>query len=69
MAVRSLLARVARMEQARIPTSPIERWYGSLEAFSERARAGIAAGTYDATDMPVVIMSVERWHRDGAWSG
>lgn len=68
MAVRGLLARVARLEQARIPTSPFERWYGSLEAFTDGARAGIAAGIYDPRDMPVVIASVERWHRDGAWA-
>lgn len=68
MGARSLLARVAKLEQARVPTSPFERWYGSLDAFTDGLRAGIEAGDYDPTDMPVVIMSVERWHRDGAWS-
>lgn len=68
MAVRSMLARVAKLEQTRVPTSPFERWYGSLEAFTDELRAGTRAGTYDRTDMPVVIASVERWHRDGVWT-
>ena len=67
MAVRSLLARVAKLEQARTPTSPVELWFGSIEAFSEEMRAGIATGIYDQRDMPVVIAGVERWHRDCAW--
>lgn len=68
MAVRSLLARVAKLEQARAPKSPIELWFGSLDAFCDDLHAGIAAGTYDPTDVPVVIAGVERWHRDGAWA-
>lgn len=23
---------------------------------------------YDPTDMPVVIVGIERWHREGAWA-
>lgn len=64
MAVRNLLARVAKLEQSRTPTSPIEIWFGSLDAFADDLRAGIAAGTYDPKDMPVVIAAVERWHRE-----
>lgn len=68
MGARGLLARVAKLEQARVPTSPFERWYGSLDAFSDEVRAGIEAGAYEPTDMPVVIAGVERWHREGAWA-
>jgi hypothetical protein len=68
VAVRSLLARVAKLEQARSPASPIELWFGSLEAFSNDLRAGIRAGEYDPTDMPEVIAGIERWHREGAWA-
>jgi hypothetical protein len=68
VAVRSLLSRVAKLEQARSPASPIELWFGSLGAFSDDLRAGIAAGVYDPTDMPVVIAGVERWHHEGAWA-
>lgn len=65
MATRGLRARVARLERARTPTSPIALMYGSLDAFTDQLRAGIAAGVYDARDMPHVIAGVERWHRDG----
>ena len=65
---RALLVRVALLELARAPTSPFECWFGSLEAFTDKARAGIAAGEYDSTDMPVVITSIERWHSDRLWA-
>jgi hypothetical protein len=69
VAVRNLLARVAKLEQSRTPTSPIEIWFGSLDAFTDDLRAGIVAGIYDPADMPMVIAAVERWHRDGGvWS-
>lgn len=63
-----MLARVQRIEQARRPTSPFELWYGTLDAFTDQLRAGIASGIYDPRDMPVVIDSIRRWHRDGVWS-
>ncbi|MCW4460455.1 hypothetical protein OK349_01960 [Sphingomonas sp. BT-65] len=66
--MRSLLSRVAKLEQSRSPASPIELWFGSLGAFSDGLRAGIAAGEYDPADMPVVMAGIERWHRDGAWA-
>ena len=59
-----MLARVARLEHARSPTSPFVLWFGSLETFTDELRAGVAAGRYDARDVPVVIAGVERWHRD-----
>jgi hypothetical protein len=68
MASRRPLARVARLERARTPTSPIALMYGSLDAFTDELRAGIAAGVYDARDMPHVIVGVERWHREGVWA-
>ena len=64
VSVRNLLARVAKLEQSCAPRSPIEVWFGSLGAFFDDLRAGIAAGAYDPTDMPVVIAGIERWHRD-----
>ncbi|WP_182466864.1 hypothetical protein [Sphingomonas gilva] len=49
-------------------SSPFQRWFGSADAFCDEVWAGIDAGTYDPRDMPVVIASVERWHRDGVWA-
>lgn len=66
--MRSLLARVQRLEERRSPSSPFERWYGSVEAFTDELRAGIADGSYDPLDMPVVIAAIERWHADGVWA-
>ena len=65
--VRSMLARVQRLEQSRSPTSPFERAYGSLDAWEAECRAGIDAGVLDSRDVPVVVMAVRRWHREGAW--
>ena len=63
---RALLARVARLEQARaMPRSLFEREYGSFDAFEVEARAGMAAGVLDTRDMPAVLASVQRWVRDG----
>jgi len=68
--VRSMLARVARLEQARAaPRSPFEEAFGSVDAWAAEIEAGIAAGTYDAIDMPVVITCVRRWHAEGLWGG
>lgn len=66
--VRSLLARVQRLEAARAaPRSPIEVAYGSMDAFAEQVQAGIDAGTLDRVDMPVVITALRKWHTDGVW--
>ena len=67
-AVRSLLARVQRLEQARTtPRSPFEAAYGSFDAFADVVQAGIASGTYDEGDMPLVLTCLRRWHSDGVW--
>jgi hypothetical protein len=68
MSVRNLLARVQRLEQARAPVSPFERWFGSLDAFRGVMLTGMDAGLYDRTDIPVVIEAIEGWHRDGPWA-
>lgn len=65
---RALLARVARLEQARIaPRSLFEREYGSFDAFEADARAGMAAGVLDTRDMPAILNSIQRWHVEGLW--
>ena len=68
MSVQAMLARVQRLEQARSPISPFIADYGSLDAFEAECRAGIADGTYDRFDMPVVIAAIRRWHDEVAWS-
>lgn len=67
-AVRSLLARVTRLEQARAPVvSPFEHAFGSLEAFAAAARADMEAGTLDPGDGPDVLGAVRGWHEDRLW--
>lgn len=70
-AARAMLSRVRRLEAARTaPRSAFEHAFGSLDAFTGEAQAGIDAGIYDRIDMPTVINCVRRWHTDtefGAW--
>lgn len=68
MSVRAMLGRVQRLEQSRSPTSHFERAFGSLDAWEADCQSGIDAGLLDPQDMPVVMMAVRRWHREGAWS-
>ena len=69
-AVRSMLARVAKLEAARVaPRSPFEVAYGSMDAFAEQVQGDVAAGKLDATDMTMVLAALHRWHRDRVWSG
>lgn len=63
-----MLARVQRLEQARAPLSPFERDYGSLDVWEAECQAGIDAGLLDPRDVPIVVMAVQRWHRDGVWT-
>ena len=60
---RALLARIARLEQAKL--SPVQRLIGSIEQFEADALAGVAYGTLDRRDMPAVLASVQRWVREG----
>jgi hypothetical protein len=64
---RALLARVARLEQAKVSRSLFEREYGSFDAFEADARAGMAAGVLDTRDMPAILNSIRRWHVEGLW--
>ena len=67
-AIRSMLKRVAKLEQARkAPHSPIEVAYGSMDAFAAEIQVGIDAGTYDRIDVPVVIACLRRWHDEEIW--
>lgn len=70
--VRSMLSRVAKLEQARVaPRSPIERWYGSLDAFEQDTRAKVDAGSLDRADMygsdgnGGVMRALRSWHEQG----
>lgn len=61
-AIRALLTRVTRLEQARVPgCSPFVSAFGSFEAFAAKCEAGITAGIYDPLDMPCVLASIHRW--------
>lgn len=64
-----MLTRVRRLESARSPVlSPFEAEFGSLDGFDAHCRAGIREGTYDGTDMLVVMLAVRRWHADWVWA-
>ena len=66
--VRALLARVAKLEQARVaPRSPVEVAYGSYDAFADSVNADIGAGKLDSVDGPLLLNAIRRWHRDGVW--
>ncbi len=68
--VRSMLARVAKLEAARIaPRSPFEVAFGSMDAFDDKVQADVAAGKLDGTDIAGVLAALHRWHRDQVWSG
>lgn len=61
--VRTLLARVQRLEAARTaPASPIVQYYGSVEGYAKSC-AGL-----DQQDMQFVIAALHRWERDGVWN-
>lgn len=65
--VRSMLARVRRLESARTMISPFIRALGSVDAFVDCVRAGVDAGTLDRRDMADVVACIQRWHRDEVW--
>jgi hypothetical protein len=67
-AVRALLTRVAKLEQAKAPAlSPFEAAYGSLDAFVAMAQAQIDAGELDPRDGPPILAAIRRWHTDEVW--
>lgn len=70
--VGSLASRIARLERMRAKASaesasPFQRWYDALDSFVDHVQTGMEAGTYDPRDMPVVLASIERWHREGLY--
>ncbi len=65
--VRGMTKRVRRLERARSPRSPIERMYGSLDAFAAEVQSEIAAGKLCRHDGPLILKSIERWHREELW--
>lgn len=65
VSVRSMLARVDRLERARI--SPSTRMLGSPDQFEADMQAGVDAGVYDRLDMPAVVASIQRWMREIPW--
>jgi hypothetical protein len=68
MHVRSLLARVQKLEQAAFVRSPIEVAFGSLAAFEADVQQGIKAGKLCHMDVPIVLNCIRSWHRTGVWS-
>lgn len=64
VAVRSMLARVQRLEKSRRP--PLIAYLCSPE-FEAEIKAGIAAGKFDPTDMASLVPSVQKWGRDRVW--
>lgn len=63
--VRSMLARVARLEQARV--SPLLRLIGTPDEFAAMVQTGVDAGIYDRRDMAQVVPGVLSWTRN--WYG
>lgn len=63
--VRSMLARVARLEQSSVP--PLLRLIGTPEEFAAKVQAGVDAGIYDCSDMAQVDPGVLSWSRN--WGG
>ncbi|MDP4032485.1 MAG: hypothetical protein Q8P60_06495 [Pseudorhodobacter sp.] len=60
--IRTLLARVQRLESARIATpSPFVQLYGSVDGFAEGAEG------LDRVDFPLVLAALRRWEADGVW--
>ncbi|MFN3663955.1 hypothetical protein [Yoonia sp.] len=57
--VRTLLARVQRLEAARTATpSPIVQLYGSVDGFAEGSEG------LDRVDFPLVLAALRRWEAD-----
>ena len=66
--VRSMLARVKRIEAVRAPVlSPIALAFGSFDAFAVWADEQIAFGVLDPRDFPIVLRCLASWERSGTW--
>ncbi len=66
--VRGMLSRVAKLEAGRASgRSPIERWFGSMDAFEAEVRADMDAGKVDRIDMEGVLACLRSWHHKGVW--
>lgn len=66
--VRSMLARVGRLERTDAPTvSPFEREYGSLDKLAEAWRGLMDVGALDRRDGEALIAIIRRWHVDRVW--
>ena len=66
--VRSMLARVGRLERTDAPTvSPFERQYGSLDRLAEAWRAMMDSDTLDRRDGEALIAIMRRWQSDRVW--
>jgi hypothetical protein len=63
--VRSMLARVQRLEHAKV--SPLLRLIGTPEEFAAKVQAGVDAGIYDPRDMVQVVPGVLSRSRNGYW--
>lgn len=60
-----MLARVARLEQTKVP--PLLRLIGTPEEFAAKVQAGVEVGIYDRRDMEQVVPGVLSWARN--WYG
>lgn len=67
-AVRSMLARIRRIEAVRAPMlSPFALAFGSFDAFAAWANDEIATGVLDPRDFPIIVHCLRRWEADGTW--
>lgn len=64
MHVRSLIARVQRLEQS---VAPPKTAFGDLEVWEAEAQEGIDAGKLCPLDAPIVLRCIRRWSDDGVW--
>lgn len=66
--VRSMLARVRRIEAVRAPAlSPITLAFGSFDMFAAWSDGQVADGVLDPRDFPIVVHCLRRWEADGTW--
>lgn len=68
--IRALQRRIKRIEEAEKPRpSPIVLWYGSFDAWVEKAvLPGIESGALEADDMIEVVAALRAWETGGVWN-